>query len=94
MSANKMLQWWINALLCILFVIIFIVLMIFFSGCVSTQPQIIRTEYVRVEVPVVYPIEKPDEPECNNEMPEPECLNIILTYARRLKLIINEYGNP
>ena len=71
-----------------------LVLAIFLSllaGCATKEP-IIRTEYIRVEVPVVYTLERPSRPEFTGKKSTPGYISEVLNYTEMLEVIIDEHN--
>ena len=69
-----------------------LLLIILLTGCTTTSENVIvRTEYVRVEVPVVYKLNRPARP-MKADKSAPEYLSDILTYTETLETIIDEAG--
>ena len=66
-----------------------IVLILMSVGCAAKEP-IIHTEYVRVEVPVVYKLERPSRPEFTGKKSTPGYISEILTYTEMLENIIDK----
>ena len=71
-----------------LFILILVLFLI--TGCTSTNSEIIyKTEYIIVEVPVMYKLERPDRPKLENYYSIPDYLAGILTYTEILEVIID-----
>ena len=66
-----------------------ILLIMLLTGCTTTSENVIvRTEYVRVEVPVVYKSNRPARP-IKAGKSAPEYLSDVLTYTETLETIID-----
>jgi hypothetical protein len=61
------------------------------SACTTAQRPMIHTEYVTIEIPVVYKIERPDRPKLLDKA-IPIYLSELLTYTGILELIIDSHG--
>ena len=68
-----------------------LLLMLVLSGCATKEP-LVRTEYIYVEVPVVYQLERPSRPKFTNQS-VPSYVKQLTTYTERLEVIIDEHNN-
>ena len=60
-------------------------------GC-SVKPRVItETEIVKVNIPVVYNLERPERPKFTTEDTSPSYLLKILEYVESLEIIIDEH---
>ena len=60
-------------------------------GC-SAKPRVItETEIVKVSIPVVYNLERPERPKFTTEDTSPSYLLKILEYVESLEIIIDEH---
>ena len=60
-------------------------------GC-STKPRVItETEIVKVNIPVVYNLERPERPKFTTEDTSPSYLLKVLEYVESLEIIIDEH---
>lgn len=67
------------------------ILLVLLVGC--SKPQIMyRTEYVTVEVPVVYKIDKPTRPKYTSKDTAPTYLLKLMEYTKTLEVIIEEHN--
>ena len=67
------------------------VLSLMLLGC-STKPRVItETEIVKVNIPVVYNLERPERPKFTTEDTSPSYLLKILEYVESLEIIIDEH---
>lgn len=67
------------------------ILLVLLVGC--SKPQIMyRTEYVTVEVPVVYKIDKPARPKYTSKDTAPTYLLKLMEYTKTLEVIIEEHN--
>ena len=69
--------------------VLLLIILFMLSGCYAQNP-IIKYEYVTVEVPVVYEIDRPNRPHINSNDSIPGYLSKILTYTKTLEVIIDE----
>ena len=70
---------------------IVVILLSLLAGCATKEP-IIRTEYIRVEVPVVYKLERPSRPEFTSKKSTPGYTSEVLNYSEMLEVIIDEHN--
>ena len=69
-----------------------LLLIILLTGCATAdQNVIVKTEYVRVDVPVIYKLTRPARPIMAGKS-TPEYLSDVLTYTKTLETIIDEAG--
>ncbi len=60
-------------------------------GC-SAKPRVItETEIVKVNIPVVYNLERPERPKFTTEDTSPSYLLKVLEYVESLEIIIDEH---
>ena len=60
-------------------------------GC-SVKPRVItETEIVKVNIPVVYNLERPERPKFTTEDTSPSYLLKVLEYVESLEIIIDEH---
>ena len=60
-------------------------------GC-SAKPRVItETEIVKVSIPVVYNLERPERPKFTTEDTSPSYLLKVLEYVESLEIIIDEH---
>ena len=60
-------------------------------GCSAKPIVITETEIVKVNIPVVYNLERPERPKFTTEDTSPSYLLKILEYVESLEIIINEH---
>lgn len=69
-----------------------VILSLSLLGCANNTPQIIyKTEYQRVEVPVLYKLERPERPIYTSSDSSPSYLLKLLKYTSTLEVIIDEH---
>jgi len=60
-------------------------------GC--TNPEVVyRTEYIKVEIPVVFKLERPDRPKFDINKSIPEYISDLITYTEILEVIIDNHN--
>ena len=60
-------------------------------GCSAKPRAITETEIVKVNIPVVYNLERPERPKFTTEDTSPSYLLKILEYVESLEIIIDEH---
>ena len=60
-------------------------------GCSAKPRMITETEIVKVNVPVVYNLERPERPKFTTEDTSPSYLLKLLEYVETLEVIIDEH---
>jgi len=70
---------------------ILLLLILFLTACASPKPLVL-TEYVTVEVPVMYKLERPERPQ-QMDLSIPEYIQKLLYYIKELEFIIDEVNN-
>lgn len=73
-------------------IVLLVIWLFMITGCATKEP-IIRTEYVYVDVPVVYTLERPSRPEFTSKKSTPGYLSEVLSYTEMLEVIIDEHNN-
>ena len=68
-----------------------VVLGLMLLGCSAKPRTITETEIVKVNVPVVYNLERPERPKFTTEDTSPSYLLKILEYVESLEIIIDEH---
>ena len=67
------------------------VLSLMLLGCSAKPRAITETEIVKVNIPVVYNLERPERPKFTTEDTSPSYLLKILEYVESLEIIIDEH---
>ena len=60
-------------------------------GCSAKPRAITETEIVKVNIPVVYNLERPERPKFTTEDTSPSYLLKVLEYVESLEIIIDEH---
>lgn len=60
-------------------------------GCSAKPKAITETEIVKVNIPVVYNLERPERPKFTTEDTSPSYLLKVLEYVESLEIIIDEH---
>lgn len=68
-----------------------VVLGLMLLGCSAKPRTITETEIVKVNVPVVYNLERPERPKFTTEDTSPSYLLKLLEYVETLEVIIDEH---
>ena len=68
-----------------------VVLGLMLLGCSARPRTITETEIVKVNVPVVYNLERPERPKFTTEDTSPSYLLKLLEYVETLEVIIDEH---
>ena len=68
-----------------------VVLGLMLLGCSAKPRTITETEIVKVNVPVVYNLERPERPKFTTEDTSPSYLLKVLEYVESLEIIIDEH---
>ena len=68
-----------------------VVLGLVLLGCSAKPRMITETEIVKVNVPVVYNLERPERPKFTTEDTSPSYLLKLLEYVETLEVIIDEH---
>ena len=68
-----------------------VVLGLMLLGCSAKPRTITETEIVKVNVPVVYNLERPERPKFTTEDTSPSYLLKLLEYVETLEIIIDEH---
>lgn len=68
-----------------------VVLGLMLLGCSAKPRMITETEIVKVNVPVVYSLERPERPKFTTEDTSPSYLLKLLEYVETLEVIIDEH---
>ena len=68
-----------------------VVLGLMLLGCSAKPRTITETEIVKVNIPVVYNLERPERPKFTTEDTSPSYLLKVLEYVESLEIIIDEH---